>query len=314
MKASERRLNLLLLLQSNQNWNVDKFAEYFGVSRRTIFRDFKTFSEIDVPVTYDPEKGYGMMKGYTIPPVMFTPKELSTVMVGLSFVKTQVDKTLIDDARAIEAKLKSVLPNDDLKRFMDTIGQRTIVDPYNRYGKQKRDGGDWFTIGNAIANFHKVEMDYISNSGESERRKVNPYLLAYFSDHWTLIGYCNSRKAIRSFRLERMSNVELLNESFNSANIPVPEKLLYREENETFEIELQVHNSVLSDVRANVPARIIAEEPKGDSTNIIFKFNNLNYLNEWIFTWHSKIKVLKPSNLVELRLESIQKMLKSIVE
>jgi len=73
MKANERRLNLLLLLQSNQNWNVDQLADHFGVSRRTIFRDLKTFSEIDVPVTWDKDNGYGMMKGYTIPPIMFNP-------------------------------------------------------------------------------------------------------------------------------------------------------------------------------------------------------------------------------------------------
>jgi len=42
---------ILMLQESNRRLTVDELAEEFGVSRRTIFRDFNVLSEINVPVT-----------------------------------------------------------------------------------------------------------------------------------------------------------------------------------------------------------------------------------------------------------------------
>lgn len=111
MNSSERRLKLMLMLQQpGEKLTVEQIAEKFGVSRRTIFRDFNALQEINVPVTWDKYAGYGMMKGYKIPPLMFTSKELGTVMVGLNFVKSQIDSGLVEDAEGVELKIKNVLP------------------------------------------------------------------------------------------------------------------------------------------------------------------------------------------------------------
>lgn len=313
MKANERRLNLLLLLQSNQNWNVDQLAEHFEVSRRTIFRDLNTLSEINVPVTWDKDTGYGMMKGYTIPPIMFTPKEISTIMVGLSFVKTQIDNTLVEDAKKVEAKIKNILPNDDLKHFMDSIGAKTIIDPYKRFGTEKRKGGDWFTIGNAISNYFTLSFYYTSVSNFSkEKRTVNPYLLVYYTDHWTMIGYCNSRKDIRSFRLERMKEIEILPQSFNSKHIPNEKKLLFRTSDDGYTIRIHADQSIVQQFKASVPAKIESSIVDGNGITFKFQFENIDYLNDWLFTFHDKIKVLEPEELKKKRIMKIQSMLKGI--
>ena len=102
MNSSERRLKLMLLLQQpGEKLTVEQIAEKFGVSRRTIFRDFNALQEINIPVTWDKYAGYGIMKGYKIPPLMFTSKELATVMVGLNFVKSQIDNGLVEDAEGV---------------------------------------------------------------------------------------------------------------------------------------------------------------------------------------------------------------------
>jgi predicted DNA-binding transcriptional regulator YafY len=313
MKANERRLNLLLLLQSNQNWNVDQLAEHFGVSRRTIFRDMNTLSEINVPVTWDKDSGYGLMKGYTIPPIMFTPKEISTIMVGLSFVKTQIDNTLVEDANKVMVKIKNILPNDELKHFMDSIGSKTIIDPFKRFGTEKRKGGDWFTIGNAISKNYKLSFLYTSEvRTKPEKRIVNPYLLVYYTDHWTLIGYCNSRKDIRSFRLERMKEIEILPESFSAEKIPSEKKLLFRTSEKGRAIKIHVDQSAVKQFKASVPAKILSSDVDESGITYTFEFENLNYLNEWLFTFHDNIKVIEPEDLKKKRILKIQSMLKGI--
>lgn len=142
LKSSERRMKMILMLQqSNKKLTVDDLAEKFNVSRRTIFRDFNVLSELNVPVTWDQYSGYGVMEGYKVPPLMFNSQELATIMVGLNFVKSQIDKTLVEDAKGVELKIKDVLP-DDLKKFMESLDDRTIVDPFLHFGHQKKRGGE----------------------------------------------------------------------------------------------------------------------------------------------------------------------------
>ena len=176
MNSSERRLKLMLMLQQpGEKLTVEQIADKFGVSRRTIFRDFNALQEINVPVTWDKYAGYGMMKGYKIPPLMFTSKELATVMVGLNFVKSQIDNGLVEDAEGVELKIKNVLPLD-LRDFMSSLSSRTIVDPYQKYGAIKRDGGDWYLLSSAISQEQRVEFKYESAKGEVKIRKVDPYI------------------------------------------------------------------------------------------------------------------------------------------
>lgn len=315
MNSTERRLNILVLLQSNQNWNVDQMAEHFGVSRRTIFRDLKTFSELNLPVTYDKDSGYGMMKGFSIPPIMFSPKELSTILIGLSFVESQVDETLVKDAQAVQYKINSVLPTEELKQFMRSLGDKTIVDPYKKYAAEKRKGGDWFTIANAIAKQHEILFDYeTARTGEKSRRRVKPYLIVYFTDHWTLIGYCTERKGIRSFRLDRLSDVELTPQTFQLKRVPGEKALLFRTAEDAQSITIRVNNKHLNRFKTSLPAVIDKEVQvrDSDSTDITFLFDNLDFINTWLFSFHNEVKVLHPQELVEKRVILIRDMLRNI--
>src|SRR5690625_5694639 len=119
LKSSERRMKLILLLQeSKRRLTVDEIAREFGVSRRTVFRDFNVLSELNVPVTWDEQSGYGIMEGYKVPPLMFTAREIATIMVGLNFVRSQVDQTLIEIGIWVELKIKYVL-SDELHKLVN---------------------------------------------------------------------------------------------------------------------------------------------------------------------------------------------------
>jgi len=288
-------------------------ANHFEVSRRTIFRDLKTFSELNLPVTYHKDMGYGMMKGFSIPPIMFTPKELSTILIGLSFVASQVDGTLVKDAEAVQYKINSMLPTEELKQFMRSLADKTIVDPYKRYAAQKRKGGDWFTIANAIATQHEILFEYktLKEEGVSQRR-VRPYLLVYFTDHWTMIGHCNERKGIRSFRLDRLSDVELTPQTFNLNRVPQVKNLLFRIPDNSVTIKVLVTPKEVVRFKTSLPAIVKKEWVTDNGTEFTFSFDNLDYINQWLFAFAHQVKVLSPKALIEKRIMLIQDMLRNI--
>lgn len=139
MNSSERRLKLMLMLQQGRDRKtVQELADYFDVSKRTMFRDFNALQEINVPITWDKYSGYGVMPGFKIPPLMFSSQELATIIVGLNFVKSQIDARLVEDAKGVEVKIQNVLP-DELKNFMASLQKKTVVDPYMKFGSEKKE-------------------------------------------------------------------------------------------------------------------------------------------------------------------------------
>lgn len=311
LKSSERRMKLILMLQeSNKKLTVKELAETFDVSRRTIFRDFNVLSEINVPVTWDEYSGYGIMDGYKIPPLMFTSRELATIMVGLNFVKSQIDKMLIDDAKGVELKIKNVLP-DNLKIFMESLDNRTVVDPFLHFGHEKKEGGNWYLVSSAISQKKSMEFSYKSKQDKKvTERKIDPYLLVFYRDHWNVIGYSHKRNAIRNFVLNRMKYVSISTENFNSDENLDIEGLIFGSNASGQIIDVMVDKSSDRAFRANLPTKIIKEEVISDKIiKVSFRFENLDYLNEWLLQFGDKVKIVGPEMLKKKREILLRKML-----
>lgn len=304
---------ILMLQQSNQKLTVNDLAEKFGVSRRTIFRDFNALSEMNVPVTWDQYSGYGIMRGYKIPPLMFTSRELATVMVGLNFVKSQVDQTLIEDAKGVELKIKEVLP-DELREFMESLEARTVVDPFLNFGAEKSDGGNWYLISSAISQNKSLGFRYRSKTdNRTTDRKINPYLLVFYRDHWNVIGWSHKREDIRNFVLDRMSDIQILDEKFDLKGDIDVEALIFRSDGKTHLIEVEVDKSALKRFKANLPTNVLREiEIKPNLFKLEFNFDNLEYINKWLFQFSTNIKVVGPSDLLEKREAMLNKMIAQI--
>ncbi|HEX6983039.1 MAG TPA: YafY family protein [Balneolaceae bacterium] len=313
MNSSERRMKLILMLQqSNGRITVDDLADKFNISRRTVFRDFNALSEMNVPVTWDKYKGYGVMRGYKIPPLMFTSRELATILVGLNFVKSQVDKTLVEDARGVELKIKEVVPKE-LLEFMESLEERTVVDPFMNFGAEKTDGGSWYEISSAISKNKSIYFDYRSKSSEKmSSREIDPYLLVFYRDHWNMIGFSHKREAIRNFVLNRMSNIEILDKNFVSPGEIDVEQLIFRSDGASHEIEVEVQKAAVRRFKANLPTKIIKEkEIEPNLFKIKFSFDNLDFINEWLLQFAKDVKVVSPKVLIEKRSDLLKDMIDS---
>lgn len=310
MKSSERRMKLILLLQqSNKRLTVDDIAERFGISRRTVFRDFNVLSELNVPVTWDEYSGYGIMPGYKIPQLMFTSKELATIMVGLNFVKSQVDKTLVEDAKGVELKIKEVLPKE-LREFMESLKERTVVDPYLNFGVEKKDGGNWYLISSAISQNKSIQFQYRSKADEKiTDRKIDPYLIVFYRDHWNVIGYSHKRADVRNFVLDRMSEIRILEEKFEASREIDAEALIFRSNERSDKIVVEVSESALARFEANIPAKIFSKNKENANFfKVEFFFDNLDFINEWLLQFPRDVKIVGPSKLIEKRNELLETM------
>ena len=311
MKSSERRMKLILMLQeSKKKLTAEHLAETFGVSRRTIFRDFRALSEVNVPVTWDELNGYGVVPGYKIPPLMFTSKELATVLVGLNFVKSQVDKELVDDAKGVEIKIRNAVP-EDLKAYMYSLDNRTVVDPFMHFGSEKKSGGSWYEISSAISKNRKIEFSYHSKYAENKTiRIVDPYLLVFYKDHWNMIGFSEKRSDFRNFLLDRISNLKILDQNFEPNREFDVKGLIFRSESTSQIVIADIEEDAFDRFKANLPAKILnISKIKPNIFRIEMRFGNLEYINEWLLQFGKKVKVKSPEKLIEKRKSILTEML-----
>lgn len=302
---------MLMLQQSKSQKTAQEFAEYFQVSKRTIFRDFSALQKINVPITWDKYSGYGVMPGFKIPPLMFSSHELATIIVGLNFVKSQVDAQLVEDAKGVEVKIKNVLP-EELKEFMSSLQKKTVVDPYLRFGSEKKKGGSWYKISSAISQKKRIQFLYEAKSGERKTRKIDPYLLVFYQDHWNMIGFSHLRGDFRNFILESVSEIEILEELFEEKDKSSIEELIFRSNESSQEIEVLVGGDAYKRFKANLPAKVFKENGiKSEKIKVSFMGDNLEFLNEWLLQFGKSVEILSPKELVEKRKQLLKEMLKN---
>ncbi len=82
-------------------------------------------------------------------------------------------------------------------------------------------------IRDSVAAGHRIEFDYLNSRGESEKRTVDPLRIQSLDQDWYLRGWDHLRQAVRTFRLDRMSNLTTTDEpiSHHAAEVPLSESL-----------------------------------------------------------------------------------------
>lgn len=208
-----RVLAVLELLQAHGQIGGAELAQRLGVDRRTIRRYIAVLEDLGIPVTTEQGRygGYRLVAGFKLPPMMFTDEETLAVSLGLLAVR-QLGLADSDPAIAsVQAKLERVMPAN-LKRRVRSVSDTTrVILPR---GEPSLDDRALQTLTTATETGHTAGFIYHSPRQGAMERRVDPYGLVFRQGRWYLTGFCHLREAMRSFRLDRISAVHLLAETF----------------------------------------------------------------------------------------------------
>lgn len=213
MNRIDRLTGMILLLQGQRVITAERIAEHFEVSVRTVYRDLAALGEAGVPIVAEAGVGYSLMRGYHMPPVMFTEDEAAALFMSCEVAGQVADGSLRQSLRAAMLKIRSVLPEerkDYLNRLNHTIGV------YFRRpdGEGKRDS--LMPVQDAIARRRCLAIRYnTANRGAITHRVVEPLGLVFYAHQWHLIAWCRLRQDARDFRLDRMASWDVLDENFS---------------------------------------------------------------------------------------------------
>jgi predicted DNA-binding transcriptional regulator YafY len=108
-KRLSRLTAILLQLQTKRISNASELAEKFSVSKRTIYRDIRALEQAGIPIFTEEGKGYSLVEGYTIPPIMFTESEANALITAEQLILKNKDTSFIKEYSEAINKVKSVL-------------------------------------------------------------------------------------------------------------------------------------------------------------------------------------------------------------
>lgn len=219
-KRLSRLTAIITQLQTKRLLTSTFLAEKFGVSVRTIYRDIRALEKAGVPVLTEDGKGYTLMEGYKIPPVMFTESQANALILAEQLVLKNKDTSFIKDYSEAIDKIKAVLRQSE-KDKANLLADRTR---FEQNIKRERNSNNLSELQFALTNFCLTKIDYTNDENKTtSSRLIEPFALISTQENWLLVAWCRLRKGFRYFRLDRIKKMEVLAEKFTPHQLTLQE-------------------------------------------------------------------------------------------
>jgi len=203
-----RVLTVLEVLQARDFVSGAELAQRLEVDLRTVQRYIVRLKDLSIPVESSRGVGgaYRLKPGFRLPPLLLTNEEAFALSLGLHSLRQVGLSAFAPATETALAKLRRVLP-EALRQSVRTVDDVVAIEP-----------GPWVVTtsvdhliraASAIRSGRRIRFHYQSHEGARSRRQIEPYAVMHTDGRWYLIGYCLSRKAMRTFRLDRVSNLEM---------------------------------------------------------------------------------------------------------
>jgi len=202
-----RLLTVLELLQSYKQMKGSEIARRLEVDLRTVRRYIVTLQDLGIPVEAErgPYGAYHLMRGYKMPPLMFTDGEAIALTLGLLAIREfhfPVDAASVEGALA---KTERVMPE---KLLQQARGLQEAI-TFNTSMPTTPPQSDFVTdLSLAVRQQQRVHLRYQAWNGDESERDFDPYGIVFNEGYWYTSGYCHLRQDLRTFRLDRITGLE----------------------------------------------------------------------------------------------------------
>jgi len=215
-----RLTSLLMHLQSKRLVTAPELAEKYNISVRTVYRDIRALEEAGVPIFTEEGKGYSILDGFRLPPIMLTESEANALITAEQLILKNKDSSFAKDYSSAILKVKSVL-NYNLKDKAELLSGRIEFRQNSNLDKTSTYLSE---IQLALTNFSLVQLNYFSpDNNETTIRTIEPFALYSTQENWILIAFCRLRNDFRTFRLDRILKLEVFSEKFEPHKLTLQE-------------------------------------------------------------------------------------------
>jgi predicted DNA-binding transcriptional regulator YafY len=139
---------------------------------------------------------------------MFDRDEIQALVLGARIVQKFGDAGLARASTSVLAKVAAVLP----EKLRALPPATLLFAPGGAFGTALV--GPLELIREALLGRRKLRLCYRAESGQPSERVVRPLGAFFWGRSWTLSAFCELRQDFRTFRLDRVQDCTLLDETF----------------------------------------------------------------------------------------------------
>lgn len=195
-KKLYRLVRILNRLETEREVSPRELAEEFNVSMRTAQRDLELINMAEFPLVSMNKGSYAFMPGFSLKRLPLSGEEASL----LAF--------LCEVAESMGGGFKKSFKSLYSKVMLSSGGDSPFHAIFPVRGKQELPA--MAGLGSAIEECRKVEIQYAN--GKSHR--LRPLKLIQFEGFWYLFAQIDGKRHCAQFRLDRITSVEPLGETF----------------------------------------------------------------------------------------------------
>ena len=254
--------------------------------------------ELNIPVEASPGVGgsYRLRPGFRLPPLLLTNEEAFAFSLGLQALRQIGLESFAPATQGALAKLSRILPVA-LRASLEA-SQEVVAFERNAWSVPAS-AEHLMMLATAINSSQQVGFTYLARGGEPTQRVIEPYAVLHTDDRWYLLGYCVERNALRTFRLDRVSELKLRTGTFERPKSFDPHRYLADHLSfvqSDYKIDLWI-DLPIQEARSSFALWRVLIQEEGNGTRLQCSRDNLDFFAGMLLTMRRRVIVHSPAAL-----------------
>ena len=277
-----RLFKIVYYLLNKGQATAPELAEKFEVSVRTIYRDVDALSEAGIPVYAEAGRNGGihLMKDFVLNKTVLSKQEKQEILTALQSIHS------VQNMGSSETLQK-------LSALFRLSSHNWLEVDFSRWGSRESDNKKFELLKSAVIHKKCMQIRYASSYEAISERVVHPYKLVYKARAWYLQAFCTVRQDWRTFRCNRILDLQILNESFPHREFP---KSAESYEGKADQITLRFPKEMTYRVYDEFDETQIQRQDNGDLI-VSARMSADKWLVGFLLSFGTQVDVLSPAHL-----------------
>ncbi len=211
------RFHIIDQMLSNARWvSRQQFLEVLEISPATFKRDLEYLRDrLGAPIVWDREsRGYCYRQEqsdqpFQLPGLWFNSGEIHALLTMQAWLDNVQPGLLSSHIEPLKARIRALL--DSGTHDVDQITRRIRIQTRSRAAQNS---AAFQVLSQALLNRKQVRLEHYNRARDSSsERVVSPQRLTFYRDNWYLDSWCHLRHAIRSFAVDAIHSVTVMQDS-----------------------------------------------------------------------------------------------------
>lgn len=292
----DRLIGIITILQQNKTVTAPYLAEKFEVSRRTISRDIDDICKAGIPIvtTQGAGGGISIMDGFSLDTTVFTEQELTAIFTGLKSLDS------VSYSASAEKLAHKIGGNTAIK-----LADQMIIDLSSFHKDDLASKIE--LLKQAIRESRCIKFHYCYNKGEADKL-IEPYLIVFKWSDWYIFGFCKERQDFRMYKLRRLWDLKITDDTFAVRELPEEKKQFGRNMTDDYYITA---------IYAPSEKYKLVEEYGPNSFTVLddgrlwtrWGFTDLEWAIQRFLSFGDRVEIIEPQEFKETVRITIEKML-----